>query len=292
MLNKVRLAHPFVFAIFVYLLFFAGLNATSYALTAIVDALNGGNYSPLGDQAFDLACEVVPALLMLLVLALTNKLDLLGKRGRGFASGLAAGGYCLGFITYFFVQSSAVALSEGRVVSFTAASAVYVLGMLMTGVAEELEARAIIGETFLEHFGTTREGAIKAALASGVIFGLMHLTNAIKGDLPGVISQVILCITGGILYGAVYFRSGNLWSIALIHGLNDVAASTAEWLFSSGAALSAEGPEAFTISSLAFPLIVGTLDLVAARYVLRPQKADQIAEAWPKIEAEGTRTDE
>lgn len=292
MLSKLRLAHPFVFAILVYLLFFSGLNGTSYVLTAVVDTLNGGNYSALGDQAFDLACEVVPALLMCLVLACTGKLGLLAKRGRGFASGLACGGYCLGFIAYIAVQSVFVSLSEGKGMNPGAASVVCVLGMLATGVAEELEARAIIGETFLEHFGASRAGAIRAALASGLIFGLMHLTNVTNGDVSGTLGQVILCITGGILYGAIYFRCGNLWSIALIHGLNDVAASITIWLFNGGGALPAGPAEALTAESLIFPLTVGALDLIAARYVLRPKKAEQIIEAWPEIKAEGTQTDE
>lgn len=284
MLARIRLAHPFLFALISYLVFFLGLNGMGQLTAVLVDTFLGGDAGTLGGLLVDIACEAVPALLLCVVLFRTDRLGLLTKKGRGFAAGLATGGYCLGFIAAAAGQAVLAAVVQGYELNFAAASVAFVLLMLLVGVTEEIVARALIAETFLEHFGISREGALKAALASGVIFGAMHLTNAIAGDLPGTMIQASLCVTAGVLYAAVYFRSGNLWSIVLIHGLNDVAAGTVEWLFNGGAYL----PTASTAiepSDLVIPIIIGVLDLVAAFYVLRPKKADEIRQAWPEIKA-------
>ncbi|MDO4848521.1 MAG: type II CAAX endopeptidase family protein [Coriobacteriia bacterium] len=284
MLARIRVAHPLLFALIAYLVFFLGLNGMGRVTGVLVDTCFGGDAGILGGLLVDMACEAVPALLLYLVLFRTGRLGLLTKKGRGFAAGLRTGGYCLGFIAAAAGQALLAGFAQGYGINLAGASVVYVLFMLMVGVTEEIVARALIAETFLEHFGTAREGALRAALASGVIFGAMHLTNAIGGNLPGTMIQVSLCVTAGVLYAAVYFRSGNLWSIVLIHGLNDVAAGTVEWLFNGGAYLptTSTGIEP---ADLVIPIIIGVLDLVAAFYVLRPKKADEIRQAWPEIQA-------
>lgn len=282
MLSKLRAKHPYVYAVLVYVIFTVAMNGTAALIMCCPGNLFEG---AVGEQLSQIISELVPAAIFCLMLWRTGKLALLTKRGQGFRAGLAIGGYSLGFILFFFAQSLVGYSSEGDPVNFAVASVFYIVAMLMVGMTEEIEARALIGETFLEHYGTTREGAIRAALASGVIFGVMHLTNAFSGDLSGTLVQVALCVTGGVLYGAVYFRSGNIWAIALIHGLNDVAAGTGDWLFNGGvSSVAAGGDTGFSLASLIFPVVMGTLDLVVAFYLLRPEKADQVAESWPELE--------
>lgn len=285
MLSKLRVKRPFVYAVVIYLIFFVSMNTMGFFSEMVTDVVFAGELGALGDQVSQFVCELVPALIFILVLKRTGRLGLLSKKGRGFAAGLATGGYCFAFIAYVVVQIILAAVDQGYGVDFTLASAACVVAMLMVGVTEELEARALIGETFLEHYGTTRSGAMKAALASGLIFGAMHLTNLVVGDIPGTFMQVGLCVTGGFLYGAIYFRSGNIWAIALIHGLNDVAASTADWLFGGGVStMGAAAQQVYTAADVAFFVVVAVLDLSVAFFLLRPKKAGQVAEAWPELE--------
>ena len=53
---------------------------------------------------------------------------------------------------------------------------------------------------------------------SSVFFGLVHLTNIFAGGDPfGVVIQSIYCIGVGMVFGAVYLRTGNLWVIMVAH---------------------------------------------------------------------------
>ncbi len=282
MLAKFRLSHPFLFAVLIYLIFFVTMNGTGIAAMFAIYTFCGGSIGAVGEQVVQIICEVVPALIFCLILWRTDRLGLLTKKGKGLVAGLKIGGYSLCFILVILAQTLLSACANGYEVNFTVASVVYVPAMLMVGITEEIEARALIGETFLEHFGATRTGAIKAAVVSGVIFGAMHLTNAIDGQLPETMLQVCLCVTGGILYGATYFRGGNIWSIAIIHGLNDVVAGLAEWLFNGGAHITSS--TGIVLEDLVFIGIIGALDLIAAFYVLRPSKADEVRESWPEIQ--------
>ena len=291
MLKKFRLAHPYLFAVAIYLVFFVTMNATAWVSYRVADLLAGGKAPDSVDPVIDIICEVVPAVIFCVILSKIGKLDLLKRRGRGFWAGLVVGAPCLAYIAYITISSFIVGQTEYGTTNFAATSVAYVVSMLMVGLTEEIEARALIGETFLEHFGTKRAGAIKAAVLSGVIFGAMHMTNVITGTLGDTVVQVILCITGGILYGAIYFRSGNLWSIALIHGLNDVGASIAVWLFQGGIAVEEAASSAITLGDLTYPFIVGVLDIAIALYLLRPQKIEQVAESWPEIAEDGDKAE-
>lgn len=291
MLKKFRLEHPFLFAVCIYLTFFVTMNATGWVCERVCELFVGGPVPASFDPFNQIISELAPALVLCLVLFGTGRLGLLKKRGRGFFAGLAIGGACLAYIAWLAFQQIVIGLTEYGTINIAAPSIALVVSMLMVGVTEEIEARALIGETFLEHFGTERSGAIKAAALSGLIFGAMHLTNAINGDLTSTLVQVATCATSGFLYGAVYFRGGNIWSIALIHGLNDVAASLATVLFLGGVELeqAAVATESLSIASFAYPAFIGILDIVLALYLLRPRKAGEVKQSWPEIPADGAK---
>ena len=286
MLNKFRLAHPFLFAVLIYLVFTVAMNGSGLLAYRFVDLVTGGSVGGEVEPLVEIFDEVVPALVFCFILSRIGRFGLLKKRGRGFLTGLAVGGYCLAYIAFLAFGQLLSCLTDDMPINFTAVSVAYVVSMLMVGVTEELEARALIGETFLEHFGTERGGAIKAAVASGVIFGAMHLTNAITDGIGDTAPQVCLCVTSGILYGAIYFRSGNIWSIALIHGLNDVAAGISVWLFAGGICVEQAAATAseFSLASLAFPIVLGALEVAVALYLLRPEKIGEVGQSWPEIE--------
>ena len=59
-------------------------------------------------------------------------------------------------------------------------------------------------------------------LLSGVIFGLLHITNAVAQPLPQVLLQVCYSIVVGITLAAIYIRSGDLMSIIIAHSAIDI----------------------------------------------------------------------
>ncbi len=102
-----------------------------------------------------------------------------------------------------------------------------VLELICVGIHEETLFRGLLQNAFHDFFGEDTGGhVVLAVVCAGLLFGAVHLTNALK---PGVsigdaaIQAVSVCGTG-IFYGAVYFRTGkNLWYNALIHGIHDGA---------------------------------------------------------------------
>ena len=281
MLVKFRKEHPFLFVICVGALFLLTVRGLGNPLTDVIMGLMPGQ-DTLADNLGTLAIEIVLALEMLVILHLTDRMYLITKKGRGFFSGLAIGGYCFGFLVYMTVVALVGGFEEGPI-DFTAASVVYVLSMLVVGIAEEFEARAIIAETLLEHFGTARKGALCAAGVSGLIFGLMHLSNAIGGSFAETLPQVILCISGGILYGVIYYRSGNIWSIALIHGINDVVASISEWLFAGGVSAASDPSATLSVSQMIFTCCLAAIEIGVSLYLMRKKRADEVKETWSDI---------
>ncbi|WP_321971146.1 CPBP family intramembrane glutamic endopeptidase [Paratractidigestivibacter sp.] len=284
-MSKLRVTHPFLYAVVIFLIFGFTMQLASLVATMVFTVAFGNE--PIVESASTLFGEIAAGLVLCAVLRGAGRGCLLTKKGRGFVPGLAIGGYCFVFFAFVACEEIVELMSAGAFsINLAPASAVCVLSMLAVGVTEEIEARALIGETFLEHFGTTRDGALRAAVASGLIFGLMHITNAIDAPFWDTVSQVILCFTGGILYGVIYFRGGNLWSIALIHGLNDVFASLDTWLVNGGAS-PAMVDTGFSAIALAVTLLVGALDIAVSLYLLRKDRAGEVAKTWPEISESG-----
>ena len=64
----------------------------------------------------------------------------------------------------------------------------------------------------------TEKGVIIILWLSSVIFGLVHVTNAIAGaPLSLSIGQAAYAAGVGMVLGAVYLRTGNLWPSILGH---------------------------------------------------------------------------
>lgn len=148
----------------------------------------------------------------------TGKAQLLTRRGCGFFNGLLVGMYPAALLAYnlyvkllFGLAADGTLLPLWRILCFFA-------NMMLVGVAEEFLFRGVVAETLLEHFGTSRGGIWKACLLSGVLFGCAHLTNLFTSAPLGVLMQCVFATSLGVLYGAIYFRTGNLWVTVFLHG--------------------------------------------------------------------------
>ena len=107
----------------------------------------------------------------------------------------------------------------------------FMLNMILVGVAEELVFRGIIAQTLLERYGTARAGVWKACLVSGVLFGAAHLSNLLGSEPFGVLMQCVFAASLGVLFAAIYFRTGNLWVLVFLHGAQDAASLLAGGLY-------------------------------------------------------------
>lgn len=229
MLKRLRTAHPILYCILSEVLFLGSMVVFSL-LATIVLAAAGADFDTMDGYLFGSVQEAVGLAVALLLLTRTGRLDLLRRRGCGFLNGLLVGMYPLFFIGYTafgtlaFGRPDTPLLPLPRILTF-------LLNMILVGAAEELVFRGIIAQTLLERYGTARAGVWKACLVSGVLFGAAHLSNLLGSAPFGVLMQCVFAGSLGVLFAAIYFRTGNLWVLVFLHGAQDAASLLAGGLY-------------------------------------------------------------
>ena len=229
MLKRLRTAHPILYCILSEVLFLGSMVVFSL-LATIGLAAAGADFDTMDGYLFGSVQEAVGLAVALLLLSRTGRLDLLRRRGCGFLNGLLVGMYPLFFIGYTafgtlaFGRPDTPLLPLPRILTF-------ILNMILVGVAEELMFRGIIAQTLLERYGTARAGVWKACLVSGVLFGAAHLSNLLGSAPFGVLMQCVFAGSLGVLFAAIYFRTGNLWVLVFLHGAQDAASLLAGGLY-------------------------------------------------------------
>lgn len=276
MLMKFRKSHPIWFSVVAAILFMVFGMLLSFLVVTVIPALKSeGN-----EFALTFAVELLSALLMALLLCLHHRTELLTRRGSSFKNCFFVCLVPLLFNLASFAAQIAQAVQDHTPLNPASTILFYVLAMMAVGIAEEFMARAVISETLLEHFGTDTLGSVwKAATVNGLVFGLLHLVNLMSvNSVKGVLIQVLSAFAGGLMYAAVYYRTGNIWAPALLHGLNDVMAglSAGAFTYDSGMMSSIEGLE----SANWLILIVPLRELLIAAFLLRKQKLPQLQQCW------------
>lgn len=96
--------------------------------------------------------------------------------------------------------------------------------MLSVGLMEEFVFRGLILGLLYEKWGATRRGIAKAALASGLLFGVEHLLNLFAAPQMRVYTLVQAVGAGmiGVYFASVYLRCGSLWPLVAAHAMYDL----------------------------------------------------------------------
>ncbi len=234
----------------------------------------------LNDAVFTLFYETVCALVMLLILWGTGRLDMITRRGSGLKHGLGVGAAMLAYAVVMAGAVSMVSSTMGFSLNPPLLIALSALSYLFVGVAEEFMARSIVAETLLEHFGTSRAGALKAMVASGILFGLLHVSNCFTVSMSFGIPNVISATALGMVLAAVYFRCGNIWTTVILHGVYDIGCSAMIVIYNVGTIQDAANLAGGTDSSPIFTIVTTILKFALAFWLLRKAKADEVKTAW------------
>ena len=273
MLKQLRTTHPILFGLLVEVLFFGTL-FLSDLIFSVVLLVSGVDLTGLDSYLYSGLQELLGTLVVLLVLKRTGRIGLLRWRGSGFFNGLLVGMYPLVMIGYsifgalmFGRPDDAELLPPVRILTF-------LLSMMMVGVAEELTFRAIVAQTLLEHYGTSRGGVWKACLVSGALFGAAHLTNLMSSEPFGVLMQCLFAGALGSLFAAIYFRTGNIWVTVFLHGMMDIASMLIGGLYGTVTmAESVSGYDATMLLSVA-------VYLLPMLFLLRKKKLPEVQLYW------------
>ncbi|MCR5138474.1 MAG: CPBP family intramembrane metalloprotease [Oscillospiraceae bacterium] len=110
---------------------------------------------------------------------------------------------------------------------------------------------------------------------SSIFFGVFHLANLFSGaDLFATLFQAVYCVGVGMILGAVYLRTGNIWIIMLGHMSLDFLEFCRGDLGASGVVMSAIGIGDWITMAAAVAGAVIALRLVDKKYY------PEITELW------------
>ena len=230
MLKRLRKAHPILFCVLAEVVFLASLFVTDLVFT-IALVLFRADFASIDTYLYSTLQELVGAMVAVLFLVRTDRAGLLRRRGSGFFNGILVGMFPFAMICYTLYGKLLFGMPTDRPLRTGWQIAWYFIGMFTVGVAEEFLFRGVIAQTLLEHFGTSRAGIWKACLLSGLFFGGAHLTNILSSAPFGVLMQCVFAGSLGVLFAAIYFRTGNLWVLVFLHGAQDAASLLAGGLY-------------------------------------------------------------
>ena len=149
-----------------------------------------------------------------------------------------------------------------------------VVSVFGVAVREESIFRVTVQGVLGKKYGNSTKGVWTIAIASAIIFGLIHAFNFLMGVelLPAVI-QAVTNVGIGLFFASVYLRGGNFWSLVLIHTVVDL-----NGLFKS---TFCDVNQAAVISSIPVTsLIAGVVFIAISIFLLRPSKCKEIVERY------------
>lgn len=270
MIRRLRKNHPIGYCVAAEVIFLAVILLVSLVVTVglvlVLDDLSG-----VEDYLVTAVQEAAGILVAVLLLKTTGRLSLLRRRGSGFFNGLLVGMYPVAIIGYNLYSRLLFGLPQDMPLRAGWRIASYVVGLSLVGVAEEFIFRAVIGQTLLEHFGTSRSGIWKACILSGVLFGAAHLTNLAGSAAFGVLMQCVFAASLGVMLTAIYYRTGNIWVVAFIHAAMDLTSMLAGGLY--GTESVAESVSGYDATMLFSVLIY----LLPTLFLLRKKKLGEVA---------------
>ncbi|MDO5726806.1 MAG: type II CAAX endopeptidase family protein [Bowdeniella nasicola] len=96
---------------------------------------------------------------------------------------------------------------------------IYLLITILTATFEELLCRGLIQNILVRGFHASNTSAWRAIVVSSLIFSLMHFANlTVRPEyVIGTITQVIYTLCIGILLGTIYYLSGDLLAVIVLH---------------------------------------------------------------------------
>ncbi len=174
------------------------------------------NNFPFGKEIIS---EAILAVLVFIVLLLWKNSYVFTQKSESLGKSLKYGKYyliCGGFFLIFMGIFSGGLSNWHGVVNL-------LLYCFLIGIYEEFLCRGWLLNEFLERYGNDTKGVWLSIIASGVIFGLLHTINIYTGgmSISGVITQVLGAAASGIVFGVIYYKSKNIWSVVLLHGFWD-----------------------------------------------------------------------
>ena len=93
---------------------------------------------------------------------------------------------------------------------------------ISAGFLEEITFRGIVLYGFIRLWGNKKPGMVKGAVASSLIFGLLHIPNILAGaEVMRVLPQVAYSVLGGLALAAFVIYSRSIWPAVTFHCMSN-----------------------------------------------------------------------
>ena len=230
------------------------------------------NVAVLPGYGNSMVSEFAAGCVAFFVLLLFGYAGILKEKGKGFIKGLYIGGFMTGYcllevVAQIYVQ---VMQPDRQVVSIIEIF-YFVATMFLIGWTEELIFRGVILNLFLDRFSKTKGGILSAVILSGCIFGAVHLTNVFQGvTIQSAAVQAVTAGLLGVLLGAIYARSRNIWTVILFHAVVDFASLMGSGIFGTGSSVE-QINQMSALNLVSVPVL-----LIPVIVLLRPKKLQEM----------------
>ncbi|MBR6160033.1 MAG: CPBP family intramembrane metalloprotease [Lachnospiraceae bacterium] len=153
---------------------------------------------------------------------------------------------------------------------------------LAPGFGEEVAFRGIGIANYMRRVRSEKQLYMIFWLSS-IVFGLVHLGNIVAGaDMFSTLVQSVFAIGIGMLFCAVYLRTGNLWPTVIAHTAIDFVELCRGDLGNSSGLMMDLGPGDYVVMLSA--LVAGILGIVLFRKKYHPQILKVWQEKWSVTE--------
>lgn len=196
-----------------------------------------------------------------------------------YVGNFKGGNNALGFrlATFMAIYWAYIFIQTFTCGEFAAPNIETISNALMAGVAEEVIFRLIPVSCFMRQWRDEKKIPIVLAI-SAITFGLIHLANIKSGaPIPITIMQVVGAGLMGVIFCAVYLRSGNILIPMLMHFITDFVCFMDSTQVGDGGVMIAK------ISFINFVDVAVCMVLaVIGIYLVRPAKRAEIIALWDK----------
>lgn len=158
-----------------------------------------------------------------------------------------------------------------------------VITNMITGFYEEIIMRGMLLGHMMKHWKNDEKKVLKSVVVTSILFGAVHLGNLVYGNILDTIFQVFYATTLGLVFGASYLRTKNLWACIFIHGIIDVSSAVYTINYAPGEEVVDMGSgNGLMGSGIGFLLVLAAnlLSVVVFLYELRKEKRAEIVELW------------
>ena len=233
----------------------------SLFLTGIIgDFITDGNRS----ITYYVIKEAVMMLIVTGMLFAGGLQKVLTNKGSGFWKGLLTGVFLI-IVSVISLSATTFVYGKTKEVAPVSQIILYIILVTLIGITEETLSRGIIATLMLRKFGKSRDGIWKAAILSGVFFGLLHLINLTKCPAGAVGIQMIYAAFLGMLLAAIYYRTGNIRVTVFLHAFIDFAGMAGQGIWGNGSVVDAISETSPASLGIIVPVILVMLFLFRSK---------------------------